>query len=149
MQSIPADEDVVSKLHTCLRSASDRLVIFVGGNNAQVVAKALQSAPSIRDRVKAVVSVNGVFGDWFEENFTHEAMDTELARSTPWFSFGINGAGDDEWVSVSWPEPPVPESGRRAIESISLGSVTVEPRTSDVDLTVKALVLTLLHRFAL
>ena len=149
LQIIHKDGDVASELQACIRSVSDRLVVFTGGNTAEVVAKALHSSPILRDRVKAVVSVNGVFGEWFDENFTHEAMDTELSRSTPWFSIGINRAGGEVWKTADWPEPVVPESGRRAIESISLGIVSVEPRTNDVDLVIKALMLTLLHRFAL
>jgi hypothetical protein len=149
LQIIQKGGEVASDLQACIRSASDRLVVFAGGNTVEVVARALHSSPALRDRVKAVVSLNGDFGEWFTENFTHEAMDTELSRSTPWFSIGINKAGDEVWKAANWPEQVVPESGRRAIESISLGSVTVEPRTNDVDLVIKALMLTLFHRFSL
>ena len=149
LQIIQADDAVASNLEASLRSASDRVVVLVEGYRVDVVAKALHSAPLLRDRVKAVVAVNGLFGEWFEENFTHEAMDTELARSTPWFSIGINRAGDEPWSLEEWPEPTIPESGRRSIESIFLGIVTVEPQTKDIDLATKALLITLLRRFAL
>ena len=149
LKIIEPDDALAANLEASLRAASDRLVVLAEGGAVEAVAKALHGAPLLRDRVKAVVAANGQFSDWFEENFTHEAMDTELARSTPWFAMGINGDQVTDESQLKWPEPAIPDSGRRSIESIALGSITVEPRTSDLDLTAKALLITLLHRFAL
>ena len=135
-----SDEELAERLGGLLGSLEERLVVLCAGGGAGCVARGLHASPGLRDRVRAVVAVEPTFDEWFEEGFTHEAMDTEIARSTAWVSVGFGGE-EPKW----WPEPELPESGRRSIESVSLGFLVKPLDEVDAAIVGRGLAVTLNH----
>lgn len=115
-----------------LAEPADRLVFIGVGEGAARVVAALGADASLRDRARAVVSVGGALGGEVAARlpsfFTHEGMDTELARLTPWWHLafvtpGVSPPGDADQplAETAWPTPSAPPSGRLALEVVDLG----------------------------
>ncbi len=103
----------------------------------------------LRDRTVAVLGIDGQLGGqnraWLEEHFTHDAMDTELERLTPWIQLAFGGS---EGAS-DWPQPEVPVSERLSVDSIGLGPLPSKRQDAPDSIWALALVLTCLHRIAI
>lgn len=127
-----AIDPLCEALAPLLVEPADRLIFIGVGEGAARVVAALSADPSLRDRARAVVSVAGALGGEVAERlpalFTHEGMDTELARLTPWWHLafltpGVSPPGDHDQplAETRWPTPPAPPSGRLALEVVDLG----------------------------
>lgn len=121
-------QDLRGALEAQVPELADRVVIVAAGAALMPTLAALADSPGLRDRVLAVVSVAGAFdGEWMSEHFTHEGMDTEIARGTPYFSVnfvthpGIQDTELDQVATGRFPSPEVPASGRAAIQAHDLG----------------------------
>lgn len=121
-------EDLQAELEAWVPELADRVVLVASGDALMPLLAALHASPGLRDRVLAVVSVAGRFGaEWIDEHFTHEAMDTEIARGTPYLSLnflthpGVSDVELDQLASGRFPSPEVPASGRAAIQAHDLG----------------------------
>ena len=138
-------EELMDRLSELLSDLSRR-VVFVGeGEAAQLWTELLHREAGLRDRTLAVVGIEAELdASWLEENFTHEAMDTELERNTAFFHLDFGGR-----EGCGWPQPPIPDSLRTAVVAEELGPISV-PRESESDeLWVPALVLTVAHWVAI
>jgi hypothetical protein len=129
------DDGVIEALDQALRSASDRLVLVAEGAGISVILQAMHGHPGLRDRVCAVISLGGdvqqsdAQKSWMEQNFTQQAMDTELNRSTPYIStvqVDPSAPLAADWDGQCWPEPAPDRTGRRPIDPIDLGPLPAD-----------------------
>jgi len=100
------------------------------GGAVHVAIQALHASPSARDRLAAVLVLDGEVScdesqkEWMAEHFTHAAMDTELNRTVPWFSLVL--VDPDDPLDFVWSErqivaPEVPQNGWCSVDAIDLG----------------------------
>ena len=150
-------EAAETELESFLSQRSDRLVLLAVGKGAGLAVRMMHGSPGLRDRVLAVVGVGaflgGDLGGWMKDAFTHQAMDTEISRLTSWFrvSFvtpGVLPVGDEHCAlaDTRWPCPPVPQSGRKAIEVIDLGVLPGPALDYAPALLIRSLVVTVTAR---
>lgn len=127
-----AIDPLCEALAPLIEEPADRLIFIGVGEGAARVVAALGADASLRDRARAVVSVGGALGGEVAARlpsfFTHEGMDTELARLTPWWHLafvtpGVSPPGDVDQplAETAWPVPEAPPSGRLALEIVDLG----------------------------
>jgi hypothetical protein len=96
-----------------------RRLVFVAGSQAMPLLKLLHVAPGLRDRVQAVVLLDPVLdATWLKDNFNHVSMDTELYRSIPYLVM------HQQAVPSPLQTPPLPQTGRAAMEVVDLGVVS-------------------------
>jgi hypothetical protein len=132
---------------TDLLSARESRVVLVGqGLAAQEWTQLLHAQEGLRDRTLAVVGIQAELdADWLARDFTHDAMDTELDRLTPYFQLAFAGDGP----APGWPQPEVPKSERVSVDAIELGPLVCKRADVPDSFWALALVLTLNHRFAM
>ena len=111
-----------------LSHSHQRLVLVVEGEAAFGLIQTLHGAPSLRDRVLAVLSLGGRFGGeershWMDAHFQHLQFDTELNRRTMYAAMTDMDAGSTQSTAQHFPVPPVPPSGWAPIEAIDLGPI--------------------------
>lgn len=137
-----------------------RLVLVAVGEGIHAVLRALARDPGGRDRTLAVLSVGGVVQgtdedapwgravavDWLGANFTHEALDTEDLRLTPWLALQWldREASPPGFAGVSlgaqrFPEPGQGQTRERYVEPHDLGPLVVRDDLP-VDVVARALV---------
>ena len=138
-------EQVMENLGELLSDLSRR-VVFVGqGAAAQEWTELLHAEAGLRDRTLAVVGLEAELdASWLEENFNHEAMDTELERNTAFFHLDFEGR-----EGRGWPQPPVPDSLRTAVVAAELGPIGVSRESEPDSLWAQAVVLTIAHWIAI
>ncbi len=140
-----AGQALAARLLEHAPGAADRLVHLVLGDAGPLLLEALARDPVLRDRTAVLIfdgcPLGGVESDpppglsaaerlaWTEEHFTHEALDTELRRSTPYcFLARLQpdavpaGDGRTPWPAQRLQEPPVPPSNRRPVAVVDLGA---------------------------
>lgn len=132
---------------TALLPARESRVVLVGqGLAAQEWTQLLHAEEGLRDRTLAVVGIQAELDvDWLAREFTHDAMDTELDRLTPYFHLAFAGDG----TASGWTQPEVPKSERVSVDAIDLGPLTCKRADVPDSFWALALVLTLNHRFAM
>jgi len=138
--AISSSEDLGAALLDCCRAAHERLLIVSAGTLVPSTLQALHSDPSLRDRVLTVLTIaadwSGSEG-WLEENFQHQAFDTEINRRTLYLAISEGSAETSVWTRQTLPEPPVPPSGWAPIESVDLGLLPLSEQ--DPELLARAL----------
>ena len=143
IEALPAELDAL------LKEASTRLVLVGEGSAAFEWTQLLHQNDGLRDRTLAVVGIDGQLGGengvWLMENFTHDAMDTELERLTPWMQLAFSG----DHGPPDWPQPEIPSSERLSVDSIGLGPLPAKRQDAPDSIWGLALVLTCLHRIAI
>ncbi|MEE2749828.1 MAG: hypothetical protein VX519_00225 [Myxococcota bacterium] len=150
-------ESAESELEGFLQHRSDRLVLLAFGVGAELAVRMMHASPGLRDRVLAVVGVGAALGGeaaiWLGEEFGHQSMDTEISRLTSWFHVAFVtpdvlpiGDADRPLTDTRWPQPPVPSSGRNAIESIDLGVLPGPASEYPPELLIRSLVVTVTAR---
>ena len=143
-----------------LPEPSDRVVWIGAGPGAVALARLLHAHAGLRDRTRAVVGLGaaraGDDGAWLAEHFHHEGMDTEIARTTPWFQLafvvpGTKPLGEPgrPLADAAWPPVAEPENGRVAVEIVDLGVLPGPGADLDRVVLGRALLLTLVQRLAL
>lgn len=153
-------EALVEAAQAWLPESSDRLVWLGVGAGAALAVQALYESGALRDRTRAVLAVAGALGGetagWLAEHFQHEPMDTELARTTPYFHLGFVvpgvaplGEPGRPLADTVWPGPTPPDNGRVAVEPVDLGVLPGSLDDADRALLGRALLLTLVQRLAL
>jgi len=146
-----------AELEGFLQQRSDRLVLLAFGSGAELAVRMMHANPGLRDRVLAVVGVGAALGGgaavWLDKEFNHQSMDTEISRLTSWFHVafvtpGVLPVGDagQPLADTRWPQPPVPSSGRNAIESIDLGVLPGPALEYPAELLIRSLVVTVTAR---
>ncbi len=144
------------ELEALVPELSDRLVVVVAGAEVAALLETAKASPALRDRMRAVVGLGVQLEDleaWLAEHFTHERMDTEVSRATPWFHLAWVDQGVDPLgvvgtplATTRFPTPPVPPTGRVALEPIDLGVLPGPSSGLDDTLLARALLLTLTAR---
>ncbi len=158
--SAETPEGLIASAEAWVPETSDRLVWLAVGAPAGLLARGLHGSAGLRDRTRAVVAVAAELGgetsDWLAEHFTHAAMDTELARTTPYFHLGFVapetlplGEPGVPLADTCWPVLDEPPNGRVAVEPVDLGVLPGTRGSADATLLVRALLLTLVQRLAL
>ena len=140
------ESELIGEL-TALLSARESRVVLVGqGLAAQEWTELLHAEEGLRDRTLAVVGVQGLLDvDWMSREFSHNAMDTELERLTPYFQLEFLGDGP----APGWLQPDVPPSERVSVDAVDLGPLACKRAEMPDSFWALALVLTLNHRFAM
>lgn len=131
------DPDVVAAGLEELCAAPERRLVFLARSAAGAVLRRLHAEPGLRDRTRAVVFVGADLAaerEWLAENFTHVAFDLELARTLPFFTLRVQGAG----AQAMRPPPSAP---RECLAVVDLG--LVPPDALRDERTARALVVTL------
>ena len=140
VNTVPDAADPAEHLLGCCTAAQDRLMVVVKGPHVLPTLQALHGSPMLRDRVLAVVCLDGIFGDdreWLNAHFQHREFDTELNRRTMYFAVSNVDQGSVDLVSQALPVPPVPASGWAPIESVDLGFLPINDH--DPELLARAL----------
>ena len=122
--SVPPSEGGGQALIECCAQPHERLVVLASGEMVLPALKALQTHPSLRDRVLTFVSMNADLTDaheWLAENFHHQDFDTEVNRRTLYMAVSVANLDAMELKNQVLPDPPVPPSGWAPIESVDLG----------------------------
>jgi len=132
--SLAEVEDVGQALLDCCQAPQERLVIVAQGQQVQHAVRALHANPTLRDRVLTVLGVAADWSgseEWLENNFEHQAFDTELNRRTPYMA--ISDIDLDAMVlrKQTFPDPVVPPSGWAPIESVDLGFLPLTKHDPD------------------
>lgn len=98
-----------------------RRLVLVAGSQAMPLLKLLHVAPGLRDRVQAVVLLDPVLDSaWLKDNFNHVSMDTELYRTIPYLLM------HQQALPSPLQTPPLPQTGRAAIDVVDLGVVSLQ-----------------------
>jgi hypothetical protein len=153
VEGCPASADMAEALAALVEQPADRLILISEGEGSWHTLKALTGHAGLRDRLAAAVFLGGAFGGedrtaWLAEAFTHEAMDTELNRATPyvcvgWVGADLAAADPDALAAQFLVEPTVPSSGRRSIRVVDLGLLQRDAVSTEH--VGEALMLTLAH----
>jgi len=97
-------------------AAADALAPLLSGDATPALTM-LAAAPGFRDRVRAVILLEAsIETDFVAKQLTHEAFDTEIAQSIPWFVFRAGG-------TPMLGAPPLPPSGRQAFALHDMGEL--------------------------
>ena len=98
----------------------------------QALLDELHEAPSLLDRLFAVVSLGGQLSDdparW-EARFQHAALEPEVQRTLLFVSIVHVDVADPlkhAWKGQSFVEPALPDTGRRSIECVDLGPLDLD-----------------------
>ncbi len=121
-------DDLLAALQEPLVAASDRLVLVAEGEGICAALLALEASAGLRDRVVAVISIGGAIGATpeLDTRFTHDRMDTELNRATPYLAVQVVDPADPmatDWAGQRFPVPAPTSSGRAPIVPIDLGPI--------------------------
>lgn len=116
--ALPNLNSPLQDLERALTRPHQKLVL-AASRQSMALLTLLHATPGLRDRVRAVLLVEpdrDTAWDpaWLEANFTHEAMDVEVARIVPYLVVGREGL---------LPSPALPASRRRSFEVLTLGSL--------------------------
>ncbi len=152
-------EDLARALDGLLEAGSDRLVLVVLGGAVGPLLRCLHAEPGLRDRTRMVLGVGAALGPergWLAEHFDHEQMDTEISRALPYAHLGfvrpgaaILGEPGLPLVDTAFRAPPVPPSGRAAIETLALGPLIGPAEDFPPGLLARALAVTATARLVL
>ena len=138
-------EELMENLSNLLGDVSRRVILVGEGRAAQEWTELLHAEPGLRDRTLAVIGIEAdLDAAWLMENFSHEAMDTELERNTAFFHLSFQGQ-----EGRGWPQPAVPDSLRTAVTAEELGPFAVSRDSESDALWAQALVLTVAHWVAI
>ncbi len=136
----PDPEAAVALAEALLAELPDpaaRLAILAPGERAFSAVVALHAHDLLRDRTLALVSLGGPLragprGDWLAARFRHEELEPELMRTIAYLSAVAVDPGDplaggpEAWEAQRFVEPPLPPTGRRAIEAVDLGPLALD-----------------------
>ncbi len=156
-----SDEELAQALLDPLEDLSERLVLVVLGRAGPRLLGAMLLAPALRDRVQALFFLGAMLADeepsaasgsptWGRGQFTQEALDTELRRSTP-YAFLARllpdalppGDGRTPWRYQRLPEPPIPASGRHPVAVVDLGASPADAQALAPAVLARSLLLSL------
>jgi hypothetical protein len=134
-----------SAMKDAVPAHGDRMVVVAAGEGAMAALRVLADDPDLRDRMLCFVAVGGTLrgvpgtgagvalDDWMGAHFGHDALDTEMHRSTPyaalqWFDKdtlppGLPGVPLE---TMRFPEP-AGQAGASAIAAIDLGVLPAVP----------------------
>ncbi len=158
----PAEETARAARLEAVAGALGGRCVLVAEDRAMIgLLAALAASPALRDVTAAVVSVGGAIGgeadapapfddhtrsDWLGAHFTHDALDTERVRRTPYVSVQwldrsapVPGVGALPLGAQRFPEPAV-GSGPALVEVVDLGPL---PAASDLPVVAVARALAL------
>ena len=152
-------EDVLKRVNEWIDAPSDRFVCVGLGRGVPILLRCLAEDPALRDRVYAVVSIGGAlqgvgthalwgttsFQHWMSQDYNYVALDTEMARETPYFSIGLLdpehprfGIGEIALEDMHFPE--LPQQDRAPVEGVTPVSLGVLPaHSSSKSLAARAL----------
>lgn len=156
----PDAAELTKSLHEWTPEPADRLVLLLVDRGASAGVEALLADPSLRDRVRAVVAVGadlgGATGALLAERFTHEALDTELARRVPYLHLAFADPGVDPLgepglplAHTAWPTPPPSRVGRESVEVLDLGLLPGPRAALGAERLARALLIVVSARLAL
>ncbi len=154
------DPEVLARaLDGLLEAGADRLVLIVLGGAAGALLRCLHAEPRLRDRTRMVLGVGAALGperSWLAEHFDHEQMDTEISRALPYAHLGfvlpgaaVFGEPGLPLVDTAFHAPPVPPSGRAAIEILALGPLIGPSADFPPSLLARSLAVTATARLVL
>lgn len=111
----------IDDLSAVWKEKNQRFIFLGTGLECQQMLQFAHEFPAVRDRILAMVFVDGEFDQkWVEKHFTHEKMDAEANHAIPYILWSYVDTNDLQiWASL--PEPPEPKTNWRAIEIIDLG----------------------------
>lgn len=149
-------EALARRIDALIPEIADRLVLVAVGRGAELALRVLRKEQGQRDRVLAVVTLSAALDQpWLEAEFTHLGFDTELNRQTPYFYLAFVDPSCEELGEAGRParfarvpSPPVPASGRVAIEAIDLGLLPGPLAAARQDALAAALLVTVSVRLA-